>query len=307
MRVIQPVDLISGAALTSSTIPEPDTAAGEVTWTAGTYNTGTQRILTTTHLIYEVVASPSTTDAPDVGAAKDVPTWIVVGYTNRYRMFDGVMGSVSNETSAPLTVAVTPGRIATAVAAFNMTGVSEVTIQMTDPTEGLVYSETVNLQDNSSVVDWYQYFFSPIVTRSEFVVMDMPSYSQATISVSFDGDTSVSVGTMVMGQQLTLGVACYGTSIQLLDFSRKERDDFGNFIIVPRRTAKLVDFDIRIDKGRIGYVMRNLSALTTIPCVWVGTDESDDDTIVYGYYKNYINTIDGPVKCSATLQIEGLI
>lgn len=307
MRVIQPVDLISGAALTSSTIPEPDTAAGEVTWTAGTYNAGTQRILTTTHLIYEVVASPSTTDAPDVGAAKDVPTWIVVGYTNRCRMFDGVVGSASNETSAPLTVAVTPGRIATAVAAFNMTGVSEVTIQMNDPTEGLVYSETVSLQDNSSVVDWYQYFFSPIVTRSEFVVMDMPSYSQATISVSFDGDTSVSVGTMVMGQQLTLGVACYGTSIQLLDFSRKERDDFGNFIIVPRRTAKLVDFDIRIDKGRIGYVMRNLSALTTIPCVWVGTDESDDDTIVYGYYKNYINTIDGPVKCSATLQIEGLI
>lgn len=307
MRLIQPVDLISGSALTGSTIPEPDTAAGEVTWTAGTHNTGTQRILTTTHLVYEVVASPSTTDAPDVGAAKDAPTWIVIGYTNRYRMFDGVVGSASSQASAPLTVDITPGRIATAVAAFNMSGVSDVTIEMDDPIEGIVYSETVNLQDNSSVVDWYQYFFAPIVTRSEFVVMDMPSYSQATISVSFDGDSSVSVGTMVIGQQLTLGVACYGTSIQLLDFSRKERDDFGNFVIVPRRTAKLVDFDIRVDKGRIGYVMRNLSALTTIPCVWVGTDESDDDTIVYGYYKNYINTIDGPVKCSATLQIEGLI
>jgi hypothetical protein len=306
MRVIQPVNLI-GSALTSSTIPEPDSAAGEVLWTAGTYNTGGRRIMTSTHKIYEVVATPSTTDQPDIGAAKAVPTWIEVSYTNRYRMFDQVVGTVSTESAAPLVVEVTPGRIATSVAAFNMAGVSEVTIVMDDPVDGEVYNETVNLQDNSQVVDWYQYFFAPIVIRSEFIVLDLPSYSAATTTVTFDGDSSVSVGTMVMGPQLVLGVACYGTSLQLLDFSRKERDEFGNFIIVPRRTAKLVDFDIRIDKGRIGYVLRNLSGLATTPCVWVGTDSSDDDTIVYGYYRNYINTIDGPVICSATLQIEGLI
>lgn len=306
MRVIKPLNL-TGSALTSSTIPEPDTAGGEVVWTAGTYVTGTRRILTSTHLVYEVVATPSTTDAPDVGAAKAVPTWIVIGYTNKYRMFDGVVGTVSTETASPLTVEITPGDVLTSIAAFNMSGVSSVDITMTDQVEGIVYTKSVNLQDNSAVVDWYQYFFAPIITRSEFVVMDLPTYSQAVTEVSFGGSSTVSVGTMVAGAQLTLGVACYGTSIQLLDFSRKERDEFGNFIIVPRRTAKLVDFDVKVDKGRVGYVMRNISALTTTPCVWVGTDEFDDDTIVYGYYRNYINTIDGPVICSATLQIEGLI
>jgi len=306
MRVIQPIDLINGSALASSTIPEPDASAGEVVWVAGTLTLGTRRIVLATHKLYEVVVA-STTDDPVTGAAKAVPTWIEVGYTNRFRMFDQVVGTVSTEATAPLVVEVTPNRIATSVAAFNMTGVSEVTIVMDDPTDGEVYNKTVNLQDNSQVVDWYQYFFAPIVTRSEFIVLDLPSYSSATTTVTFDGDSVVSVGTMVMGPQLVLGVACYGTSLQLLDFSRKERDDFGNFVIVPRRTAKLVDFDIRIDKGRIGYVLRNLSALSTTPCVWVGTDSTDDDTIVYGYYRNYINTIDGPVICSATLQIEGLI
>lgn len=303
MRVVKPV-AITDAMLTSN-IPEPDASVGEVLWTAGTYNTGDRRILTSTHTIYQVVADPSTTDAPDVGAAKTVPTWVAVGPTNKWAMFDQVNDTKSTAPS-PIEIDIETGVLTNSIAVFNLNGSSDVTVTMTDPVAGLVYTNNIDMIDNSDVVDYYEYFFSPIINKTEFVLLDLPAYKNATISVSIVGDAAISLGTLIVGAQITLGVALYGTSMQLLDFSRKERNEFGNYVIVPRRTSKLVDFDVIIDKPKIGYVFNQLASLTTIPAVWVGTDVNDDSTLVYGYYKDSQINIDGPVKCTATIQIEGL-
>lgn len=303
MRVVKPV-AITDAMLTSN-IPEPDASVGEVLWTAGTYNTGDRRILTSTHTIYQVVADPSTTDAPDVGAAKTVPTWVAVGPTNKWAMFDQVNDTKSAAPS-PIEIDIETGKLTNSLAVFNLNGSSDVTVTMTDPVAGVVYTNNIDMIDNSDVVDYYEYFFSPIINKTEFVLLDLPAYKNATISVSIAGDAAISLGTLIVGAQITLGVALYGTSMQLLDFSRKERNEFGNYVIVPRRTSKLVDFDVIIDKAKIGYVFNQLASLTTIPAVWVGTDVNDDSTLVYGYYKDSQINIDGPVKCTATIQIEGL-
>ncbi|AXQ65831.1 MAG: hypothetical protein [Caudoviricetes sp.] len=303
MRVVKPV-AITDAMLTSN-IPEPDASVGEVLWTAGTYNTGDRRILTSTHTIYQVVADPSTTDAPDVGVAKTVPTWVVVGSTNKWAMFDQV-NDTKSAASSPIEIEIETGQLTNSLAVFNLNGSSDVTVTMTDPVVGIVYTNNIDMIDNSDVVDYYEYFFSPIINKTEFVLLDLPAYKNATISVSIAGDAAISLGTLIVGAQITLGVALYGTSMQLLDFSRKERNEFGNYVIVPRRTSKLVDFDVIIDKAKIGYVFNQLASMTTIPAVWVGTDVNDDSTLVYGYYKDSQINIDGPVKCTATLQIEGL-
>lgn len=303
MRVVKPV-AINDDMLTSN-IPEPDASVGEVLWTAGTYNTGDRRILTSTHTIYQVVADPSTTDAPDVGAAKTVPTWVAVGPTNKWAMFDQVNDTKSTAAS-PIEIDIETGALTNSLAVFNLNGSSDVTVTMTDPVAGVVYTNNIDMIDNSDVVDYYEYFFSPIINKTEFVLLDLPAYKNATISVIIAGDAAISLGTLIVGAQITLGVALYGTSMQLLDFSRKERNEFGNYVIVPRRTSKLVDFDVIIDKHKIGYVFNQLASLTTIPAVWVGTDVNDDSTLVYGYYKDSQINIDGPVKCTATIQIEGL-
>lgn len=303
MRVVKPV-AITDAMLTSN-IPEPDASVGEVLWTAGTYNTGDRRMLASTHTIYQVVADPSTTDAPDVGAAKTVPTWVAVGPTNKWAMFDQVNDTKSTAPS-PIEIDIETGELTNSLAVFNLNGSSDVTVTMTDPVAGLVYTNNIDMIDNSDVVDYYEYFFSPIINKTEFVLLDLPAYKNATISVTIAGDAAISLGTLIVGAQITLGVALYGTSMQLLDFSRKERNEFGNYVIVPRRTSKLVDFDVIIDKPKIGYVFNQLASLTTIPAVWVGTDVNDDSTLVYGYYKDSQINIDGPVKCTATIQIEGL-
>jgi hypothetical protein len=255
--------------------------------------------------VYQVVADPSTTDAPDVGAAKQVPTWVVVGPTNRYAMFDDV-NDTQSVSDSPLSIEVTPAQVINGLAMFNVAGAASVNVKQVDPVDGVVYDRDIPMIDNSAIVDYYAYCFEPIALRTEFVLLDLQPYATAKIVVSAEGADDIAVGTLTMGTQIDLGIALYGTSLQLLDFSRKERNEFGSFEIVPRRTAKLVDFDVSVPKGRVGFVFNQLQALTTVPAVWVGTDENDDSTLVYGYYRDSQINISGPAYCSATIQVEGL-
>ena len=304
MRVLPPIP-VTDATFTSSTIAEPDT--GETVWTAGTYNTGVKRINTTTHRVYEVVAIPSTGDDPTIGVLATPPTWVDIGPTNKWAMFDDVIGTVSTE-NLTLTVVLDPDKVVNGVAGFNISGATSINVTMTDPAEGVVYNNNLSMLDNSSVIDYYEYFFEPIVNITSFVLLDLPAYIHATTSFTVNGSANVSVGTFVYGNQVSLGVTNHGTGLQLLDFNIKERDAFGNFkVTTDRRTAKMVDYDVTIPTNKIGYVYNTLANLTTKAAVWVGTSDTDDSTLVYGYYRNMNINIGAPTISSATINIEGLV
>jgi len=304
MKVVTPIKTTT-ANLTSSTILEPD--SGETEWTAGTYALGTIRIESSTHRKYQVVADPNTTDRPSVGVLATPATWVDIGPTNRFAMFDDI-NSTQSVDNQNLTVQITPDGLVSSVSGFNISGASSITVTMTDPTEGLVYTKSIDMVDNDAVADWYFYYFSEIIITSRFILLDLPAYPQAVLEVAILGDAEIKIGTLVYGKQITLGVALYGTSYQALDFSIKERDAFGNFKIVKRNTSDLLDYDCYLPKDKFGYVKNQLKALTTVPTVWVG-DENDinDGTAVFGYYKDSQINITGPQVIDMTIQVEGLI
>lgn len=303
MIVVEPFNIIGGL-LTSSNIPEPDTSVGEVIWSAYTSTVGDLRIVLATHLVYRAAAA--TTDDPVTGAAKAVPTWVIVGYTNRYRMFDQVNSSQSTKAS-PLTVEITSPKGFNSAAIFNAAGVTSVRYQVHTAAGTLSYGRTIDAIDNSEVVDYWEYFNLPVVQRYKFFVNDMPKSAGAKLTVTVTGDASVSVGTLVVGSSLTLGVAVYGTSFRYANLSRVDENDFGDLVLTPRRKYKLIDYDVRTEKSKLDFIVNQLSGLVDKPCVWAGTNDSDDPTVVYGYYTNWQQNIDSPVKCTATFQIRELV
>lgn len=304
MRIITPTE-INSSVLTSS-IPEPDTARGEVEWVAGTYQQGDRVIKSSTHKVYEVVADPSTTDDPEIGVTKAVKTWVIVGATNRYKMFDATIGYQS-EADTQIEVGFNFGKVTSSLAGFNITGASDINISVDDPTDGNVYTNDISMADNSGIDGWYDYFFSPIVNITRFIVTDLPIYPSAKITVTIDGGT-IGLGELIAGNTIDLGVTEYGTGWQGLDFSRKERDEFGVFSVEEGRTADLLDYDITLPKSRFGYVKNTLKSLTSMPTVWIG-DETDinDGTAVFGYYRDAQINISSPSIIDMTIQVEGLI
>lgn len=297
---------VTPAVLTASSIPMPDASVGEVEWTAGTYNTGTRRIMSSTRKLYEVVATPSTTDAPDVGAAKAVQTWIEVSAVNRYRAFDAVIDTRSTESASPLTVELSPTGLCNSISAFNLSGVDAVNVKVFD---GLteVYNNDLDLTDDMLVIDEYTWFFSPIVFRTQFVLIDLPAYNNPRIAVTFSGAAAIGVGEIVIGNQQALGDALYGTSIETLDYSVYETDDFGNRQVVRRRTADLVEFRIAVQKNRINYVRNILKDVRGVNCVWFGENAADDATLVYGFGRGSRIPIETPTINEMIITVQGLV
>lgn len=310
MIVIRPIP-VTASILTATNIAEPDlTLSGElaeVTWTAGTYNTGDRRIMTTTHKLYEVVATTSTSDAPDVGAAKAVPTWIEVTATNRYRAFDAVIDTQATESAAPITYRFEPVGLCNSFAAFNVLGVSDVVVTVTDDVDGVVYNNTVDMTDDSAIVDEYTWAFSPIIFRKQVILLDLPAYNDPQIDVTFNGNSSVAVGEIVIGNSLTLGQASYGTAVETIDYSVYETDDFGNRQVVRRRTADLTEFKVGVMKNRINYVRNVLKELRGVNCVWVGEGVEDDATLVYGFGRGSRIPIETPSMNEMIITVQGLV
>jgi hypothetical protein len=304
MIVVEPFDVIGGL-LTSSSIPEPDASVGEVEWSAGTLTLGTRRIVIATHKLYEVVAA-STTDDPVTGAAKAVPTWLEVSPTNRYRMFDQANSSQSSSAST-ITVEITSAKGFDSAAIFNATGVTSVRYQVHSQLGALVYDKTLQAIDNSMRTDWLKWLFSPVIQRFKFFVNDIPRAANQKLTVTVSGSGAVGVGSLVVGKALNLGVTCYGSSFRYINLSKVDENDFGDLTITPKRKYKLVDYDVRTDKSRLDFVVNTLSGLVDKPCVWAGTNDSDDPTVVFGYYVNWQQNIDSPVKCTATFQIRELV
>jgi hypothetical protein len=300
MRVVRPIT-INDTILTSSTIPEPDT--GETVWVSYTSAIGDRRISTVTHRIYEAVVV--STDDPVDGVNANPPTWVNVAPTNKFAMFDLVNSTQSSETTS-LVVEVDTGVITNSIAGFSIDGASAINIEMDDPVSGVVFDRDIDMNDNTEVGGWWDYFFAPIIRATSFVILDMPIFPDATIKMTVTG-TTIGFGSLVVGNQITLGISNFGTSLELFDFSRKEVDEFGNTVVNQGRTSKLVNFNVTIPFSRTGYVFDQLTKLTGFPSVWVGTTESDDSTLVFGYYRDFQNNISSPTITDATLTVEGLV
>lgn len=299
MQLIRPRD-ITPTVLTSSNVPENDYPE----WVAGTYNLGIRVIIAAQHTIYEVVAPVSTTDSPLVGIAKAVPTWVVVGPTNRWRMFDSSVGTLTTNPGS-IVVVLTPGKVINSLALFNLAGRS-VRVTMVDSVDGMVYDRTLNLV--AGVTNWYEYFFSEIETRTDIVITDMPAYGTASVTVTITSNTgSAAVGHLAIGTIEDLGCAAYGASVGAISYSRKDRDAFGNPIIVKRSNAKTAGFDISFDTARLATIQRILIDLDAVPVVWIGSPLPQyEATVVFGFYRDFSLNYEGPKISRGSINVEGV-
>jgi len=303
MILIKPIT-VTDSNLLSSSIAEPDATQGEPSlWSSGSYNLGDRVI--ENHRIYECTADPDTTDQPSVGALKEIPTWVDIAPTNKFAMFDNV-NSTTSKAASQIVVEIDDPLLINGLAGFNISGATSINIRVTDPVAGVVYDKNISMVDNSEVVDWYSYYFSDIVQISQFLKLDLPAYVNAVVRLEING-TNIKIGTFVLGNQKNLGVANIGSSVQLLDFSKKETDSFGNFVVKKGRNSKLVNYDVTINKSRVNYVFDLISSITTVPAVWIGADDSNDPSIVYGYYRDFQDNINSHTLTSATIQVEGLV
>lgn len=297
MKLIAPIT-INDARFVSSTVPETDAPA----WNAATnYSVGTRVLRTGVHKVFERLLAGTTATAPE----SDPVNWLDLGATNRWAMFDQVVGSLTTATTS-LTAVIAPGPI-NAVALIGMNA-AQATVTLTDPTDGVVFNQTVQPDDLSWVDSWYAYFFNDLVRRESVVLFDLPTYASATLSVTISASagSQVSLGTLVVGRASVFAEAVrLGAGAGIQDYSRKEADEFGRVQIVERAFAKRARWSFMIENRLIDALQKALSTVRAKPAVYVGG--LYDATLIYGFYRDFDTVISYSSHSECSIELEGLI
>lgn len=297
MKIIRPTT-ITDSILISSSVPENDYPVWNSTTT---YNAGDKVIVVAEHKIYEALKT-TTNESPSTNPL----SWLNIGTTNRWAMFDEKIGTVTTATSS-ISVSLNPG-IVTGITLLNLVGALSVTITMTT-IEGVVYDQTIDLYDPSNVSDWWTYFFEDIRIKSFALILNLPTYRTSTVNITINGADGqpVSVGTLVVGRLLQYANSVdYGASIGIQDYSRKERDEFGNVTIVERAFNKRARWNFRLLNSEVDVFQENLTALRARPAVYIGND-GFNSLIVYGFYKDFDTVITYPTHSECSIDLEGLV
>ena len=229
MKLIRPTTL-TDAMLTSSTAPEND----HPVWASGTaYAVGARVILTATHRRYEALVAST-----GVNPASDPTKWLDLGPTNRWAMFDDRVGTATTRAGS-LQVVLTPG--ATDGVALIDTDAESATVSLTVSGTQL-YSKTQSFNVGGTAIDnWFSWFFEPVGRKSSLLFLDVPVYEAGIITVTMTRDNPadlVSCGALLFGRQFTIGETEHGADIGIIDYSRKETDQFGVTSVVERAFAR---------------------------------------------------------------------
>ena len=295
MKTVVPVEV------TPSTLISTNVTNNYPDWTSGTYSLGDRVVYE--NEVYEVVADPDTTDRPDIGSEKEVPTWIILGWSNQYRMFREGVDSLSTETGS-IEVEIQLSEVVDTVGVLGIIG-NNITVELTDPIEGVVYTKTYDLVDIGAS-DWWEYFFLPYEQVANVIFEDIPPYANAILRITINSATGtgdVSCGRVVFGTSINIGNIQYGTNVGVIEYSIKERDGFGNLRLVPRRTIKRIDFDLVLETQRLSYIQRELKKLSSTPSLYIGNSNTEF-TIIFGIYRDFDLSADSPDVSYGTLQIE---
>jgi len=290
---------IVDAVLASSNVLETDYAAYDP---AHAYAAGEYAIVVAAnvHKVYQSLQAANTGHPP----ATSSTWWLDSGATNRWKMFDALVGSQTSNADNIAVVFNALGR-ADSVALLNMSAGS-VHITMTDAVDGVVYDQTISVISDSGIQDAYAYCFEPIIRKTDLAVTNLPPYSNASIAVTLaDAGATVKCGECVVGLSRNVGDTQYGATVGIQDYSIKSADAFGNFTITQRAFAKRADFIVWVAGGSVDALQTFLASLRATPIVYVGID-TYGATIVYGFFKDFSIAIAYPTESICTIQIEGL-
>ncbi|KQP43906.1 hypothetical protein [Pseudorhodoferax sp. Leaf274] len=297
LRIVRP-QVITPAMLVSTNVPENE----YVEWNGGaSYPLGQRVIVTSAHKVYQSSVAGNVGQSPLTSPL----AWAEVGPTNRWKAFDQ---SNSTQTRAQnfLTYTIRPGQAIHSVAALNLTEATAMRVRVTDPGLGLIYDKTVNLSGQLLNSTWWDWFLGPRTEPKQCIYGDIPSAPAATITVDIAGTQGLAVGVILMGQTRAFSEGIRkGARIGITDYSRKERTEFGDTVLVERPFARRANWSPVLKASEVDAFVDFMAEIRAQPCLWIGSDRYEAMT-VYGIYKAFDVLIAYDDISTCDLELEGL-
>jgi hypothetical protein len=287
----------SGPGLVYSNVPITETPYSG----ASTYAQNAIVYDPTTYLTYQSLIANNTGKA-----LTDTASWTPLLKTvNRWLMFDQY-NNTQTTNAEEIIVVLSPQALAQGIFLGNVDA-SEVRISCLDPTEGLVYQEAQNLVVSNSGSSFYNWCFKRIKRKSYVISVQLPPYANAlvTIAIKKPGGTP-KCGVCAIGPLVDVGLAQYGLSREIKDYSTVNFNFDGTSNVIKRNFAKVMDVDVIIDNDQIDTVLEVLEGYRQKPLVWIGT-ALYGATCLYGPYVSFKAVVAYPTQSTMNLQIQATV
>jgi hypothetical protein len=301
-QVTRAADIITGSGLVYTTLTESNPE-----WSSATTYALGANVVYGIYGTYKSLQSSNLNHTPPITSPFTDAYWVRTGPTNKMAMFDDQISSVSSATSE-IIFAVTASAIDTA-SILNVIA-AKTSISVTDiSTKESVYHNSNQLSGGESI-DWYNYFFYDEDTqRTSSLYLGIPAVSNSLVTVRISGTGTVTAGNFVIGQLKSLGATQYGVSAGIIDYSRKDTDEFGNIVFTRRNFSKRMNASVSLTNPNLNRVQRILYELRATPVLWIASTDSqfEEPLIIYGFYKDFSTEISYPTHSICNIQVEGLI
>lgn len=310
INIMAPAE-ITAAKIVSSTISPEDSLGA---WSSGaTYADGNRVYSATTHHIYESLQNSNTNHDPTLQEnqvdSEGLGTWwLDIGPTNLYAMFDGMVSTQSSK-AADLTVVLTPGAF-NGIAIFGIDG-DHLHITAKTATGGTVYYEYDEDLEGSAPPDYYEYFYDPFKPQTQFIATGLLPYASAELTVQVTKTTGdAKIGMLAVGVFSSIGAPLRGASVEPIDYSYIQTDDFGITKVKKRYNATGMTISGQSDIADAGVVLDTVKRLLGTPCVVIGsTKENYEGLTVFGLVSGRMayspdNKVD---EVTLNLTVKGLV
>ena len=217
--------------------------------------------------------------------------WQVQGKSNKYRMFDGYVSTQSSASGLIQIIINRPG--INAIYLFNIV-VSSALFEVVDISSNVVWSYTADLYDGvDSLLDWYDYFFTPASAPKQSVKAILDYFPAATdnVRITLTGVGTVKIGVVAIGYRTNVGDVQWGVNFGIKDYSIKTTDaTTGEIYVKEQAYAKTISAKaLQLTADNIDPINYSLAQNRSTLCVY-DCNEADkdlDSLVAVGYYSSY--------------------
>ena len=224
-------------------------------------------------------------------------------------LFRSVSQSRYDIVASPLTVVLAPSIRFTSVALIGVYAES-VTVSISDGDSVVWYEKTEDLRYRETT-SWMDFFFGEFENRQSVYLENLPPITSANITVTLTHSSgTVKCGAVVIGTPVDVGDAMAGASVGMVDYSRIDRDEFGNAALIQRKSIPKTSQTTVLRKEHINKVRKTLNSLRANVALWVGVEQATsnyfDSLAVLGLCTQFDIDLSYKDHALVTLDIQGL-
>lgn len=294
LRIVQPLP-VTDSVLVATNVPESAYPA----WSSVTTYAAKARVhLASTHKVYESVIDGNVGKDPSTAAE-----WLEVGPTNRWAMFDN-SNTTQTAQADSFYYRVQPTAAFNVVFLGGLTGALTLRVRVTHPSLGALYDQTLNLSSLPAQAGWWEWTWGER-RGPTLALVDVPGVLGSELRIDVTGTASLAAAAFIFGQAKEIGLLVrQGASVGIQDYSRKEKTDFGDTVLVQRAYAKRASFDIPIAAELVDEAITYLTSIRATACLFIGPRY--ESAVIFGFYKEFNVNIAYASVSECSLQVEGL-